>query len=647
MDEIALSRGGEKVVFKKVGDRFAVRLKQGRAGSESSLEASFGRPPSEVKHVASVSSERMDVFSIADREKLEETMDVMRRARDSDVISHLYSIDESPEGAVIPTGTITLQFKADTKKARIESILAEHGLQIIDDLTYLPNAYSVKLTDASKENPLKIAKKLIDRDDVEIAEPEISFRVSFKYIPGDPLFRDQWHLKNRGDRPGLKAGADVSAEEAWERYGTGTRDVVVCVMDDGFDMGHPDLTGPGKIVAPMDLREGDLDPSPDLNDNHGTACAGVAIAEENGIGVVGLAPKCAFMPVRLSGWISDQAITDLFQYAMDKKADVISCSWSAAAYYFPLSTKMKMIISQAAVEGRRNGNGCVILFAAGNENRPLKGKTEDGRDSHQGFALHPDVIAVAASNSLDQRSSYSNYGPEIAICAPSSGQPGRGILTTDRRGSRGYTSDNYTYEFGGTSSATPLAAGLAALVLSANSKLTSAEVKRIIMETADKIDHENGQYVDGHSIYYGHGRINAERAVAAAAGDIEEAAVRSFRLEHRINRPIPDMGEAGDTIPFPLEVSIKEIDVSVEIRHAWSGDLRVALLPPRKNEIVLQHRTGGSRDDIVKSFRSRNERKAFEPVLLQPAKGDWTLKVYDLAHRDVGILVKWDIKITY
>ncbi len=98
----------------------------------------------------------------------------------------------------------------------------------------------------------------------------------------------------------MVAGADVKAEGAWE-YTMGSRDIVICIMDDGFDLNHPEFNVAGKIVAPRDFGQDDFDPNPAYeNENHGTACTGVALAEQNGIGVVGLAPRCAFMPVRTS-----------------------------------------------------------------------------------------------------------------------------------------------------------------------------------------------------------------------------------------------------------------------------------------------------------------------------------------------------------
>jgi len=648
MDSITLKRGSREVTFKKLSTHFAVRLKQGKAKDERMLEACCGRPATAVSHIDSAAPEKMDIFAVDKTTKLEETVDKLREAPATEVVTHIYSLDDTPGSAVIPVGTMTIQFQPDISMAKREKILAEFGLEIIEQLDFLPHGYTVKLTEASKENPLKIAAKLQERKEIKSAEPDLSFQISLKYVPNDPLYPDQWHLKNDGLGLGMVAGADVKAEGAWE-YTLGSRDVVICIMDDGFDLSHPEFNVPGKIVAPRDFGQDDFDPNPAYEDeNHGTACAGVALAEQNGIGVVGLAPGCAFMPVRTSPWLSDTSIQQLFQYAIDNYADVISCSWSASIWNFPLSTKMSAIIHKAATQGRRNKKGCVILFAAGNEDRPLDG-VKDGQVSHQGFALHPDVIAVGASNSLDQRSYYSNYGPELTICAPSNGTPGRGIVTTDRRGTKGYASGDYTYDFGGTSSATPLTAGLAALILSVNPDLISAEVRGIIMNTADKIDQENGEYVDGHSQWYGHGRINAQKAVVLAAGegDGNDSLPEVLFMEHRVNKAIPDLGDTEDIIPFPLDVIIKEIEASVDIKHTYRGDLRLTLKSPQDQGIILVDRSGGSEDNIIRSFRSSDEPELLNTIIGISAKGDWSLKIEDVAKQDVGVLVKWGIAITY
>lgn len=647
MDTIKLKRGDHEIALNKDLDYFAVRLKQGRAKDEEALVTSCGHPKSEVQHIDCASPAKMDIFYVKDSKKLESTINELRKAPASDVVTHMYRLDDTPGGVVIPTGKMTIQFQVDVKNEHREKILAKHGLEIIEELGYLDHGYSVRLTSASKENPLKIAAKLQSQKEIKTAEPDLAFQVELKHVPADNLYSQQWHLNNSGGLVGLKAGADVSAEGAWD-ITRGSRDITICVMDDGFDLKHPDFNVPGKILAPRDFGQNDFLPNPVFeDDNHGTACAGVACAEENGSGVVGLAPQSSFMPVRMGAWLTDQAMVELFQYAIDNNADVISCSWSASAWDFSLSTSISAIISTTATQGRRNNKGCVILFAAGNEDRPLKGE-KDGKRSYQGFALHPDVIAVAASNSLDQRSSYSNYGPEIAFCAPSSGSPGRRIVTTDRRGTKGYSSSDFTHDFGGTSSSTPLAAGLAGLILSVNSELSSAEVKAIMMDTADKIQEESGKYVDGHSPLYGHGRINAETAISKTAGVSGQPSLPEvLYIEHRVNKPIPDNRQVKDTISFPNDVNIDQFEVSIDIQHTWRGDLQVKLLTPQGDEILLIDRTGGSQDDIVITLRSTDQPDLFASLLGNSAVGDWHLQIIDTAEQDIGVLRKWGLAVTY
>jgi hypothetical protein len=222
MDKITLKRGRQEVTFKKVPDYFAVRLKQGKAVSERALEARCGHPQSEVKHVDSAATENMEIFTVKEAAKLEGTMEELRKSPSSDVITHMYFLDDTPGGAVIPTGTMTIQFQSDVKDEEREKILAEFGLEVLKELDFLPHGYTVKLTEISQENPLKIAAKLQQRKEIVTAEPDISFQISLKHIPTDTLYREQWHLNNRGDGVGLVAGADVEAEKAWD-YTRGIR----------------------------------------------------------------------------------------------------------------------------------------------------------------------------------------------------------------------------------------------------------------------------------------------------------------------------------------------------------------------------------------------------------------------------------------
>jgi len=267
----------------------------------------------------------------------------------------------------------------------------------------------------------------------------------------------------------------------------------------------------------------------------------LAVAESNGLGVVGVAPKCALMPIRFDS-SDDDSVVEMFEWAVDHGASVISCSWNSDSINFPLSRRQSQVLRYAAREGR-GGKGCVILFAAGNDNRPIKGTQEERRGSKRwqnGYAAHPDVIAVSACTSQAKKALYSNWGAEVSICAPSGNGfpvrsdnahvrvrvPGRLVVTTDNSGSAGASPSSYRYDFNGTSAACPIAAGVAALVLSVNPELSAAEVKEVLQRSADKIvdsnpdgqlDNNFGHYdQNGHSWWFGYGKVNAHRAVQEA-----------------------------------------------------------------------------------------------------------------------------------
>ena len=643
-DKITLLRGDHKVTYHKDPTRFAVRPSGSRARDAFDNAENMTALTADVRHVGSLPEQNFEMYAVKENDQLEETMDALREGSENDVVTHVYSLNDSPGSLLVPTGALTVQFRASVSLADRSAVLGEFGLAVDNAIPFLPHGYTVHLTEAATENPLKIAAQLLERPEIITAEPDMSFQVDLKHTPADSLYRRQWHLNNRGDSWGLQAGADVKAEAAWA-ITRGSRQIVVCILDDGFDLDHPDLSGDGKIIAPWNFAENNDDPRPaQPDDNHGTACAGVAVAEENGQGVVGLAPGCALMPVRMAAWLSDQSVAGMFQYAANHGADVISCSWSAEAWYFPLSSLIHAAIHDAALHGRSNGKGCVILFAAGNENRQLDGR-KDGQRSYQGFALHPDVLAVGASTSLDRRAGYSNYGPELDLCAPSSGI--QRIVTTDRLGSSGYAAGDYTYDFGGTSSATPLAAGLAALVLSAYPDLTSAAVRRILCETADPIDPQNGAYQDGRSPWYGCGRINASRAVVRPREANQDLQAPELLLEHRPYRPIPSAGILEDILTCGLDAAIRELGLILEVRHTYHGDLHIDLIPPHGEPIRMFSAPGESGHGLSRSYHSDSDPGLFNHLIGTSAFGDWRLSIEDRTPAHSGVLVCWSLTITY
>src|SRR5262245_56534501 len=532
-----LWRGGEKLNIDKTPDLITARLKRGVNPIKVERSA-------KAEHRRKITRQNLDLFSVESTER-DVVMDQMRRSDDVEFASHVYSLVADPSSQIYLTDEITVQFKPEVPDSEIETLAQEHGLELVKELPDI-RAYVFRVTAEARENPVKIANRLMETNQVQVCEPNISVKTKSLHVPVDTLFGEQWHLHHSGG-PFLAAGSHIDAVRAWD-ITRGMRSVVVAIADDSCDLNHNDFQGQSKVVAPRDFAGRDFDPLPDLeDDNHGTAVAGVATAEENGSGVVGVAPGCALMPIRTSGFIDDNSIEELCDWVIEKGASVLSCSWSAAARFFSLSLRMQQALHRAATVGRA-GRGCVLVFAAGNENRPVNGTVnEQGWPNNNpsgqtrwlnGFAAHEDVIAVAASTSLALKSAYSNWGREISVCAPSNNarpqtfprvatsQSGRGIVTTDRVGPSGYDSSDHTRTFGGTSSACPTVAGVAALVLSANPDLTARQVKEILQSTADKIIDNNqdpqlgvslGNYdQDGHSQWFGFGKVNAFRAVTEA-----------------------------------------------------------------------------------------------------------------------------------
>ena len=231
---------------------------------------------------------------------------------------------------------------------------------------------------------------------------------------------------------------------------------------------------------------------------------------------MGVAPMSKFMPINGTSY-SLRATEQMFDYCVRQGADIISCSWGTIDPAYSLNSFKEAAITRAARQGR-NGKGCIILFAVGN----------DDKDYVSHYAAHPDVIAVAACTSQDSHAKYSNRGRQISVCAPSNGDwpiiaarawwdPGTSHRGTGdwRYWADGRSRGSRYKHFGGTSCSTPLVAGICALMLSVNPDLTAREVKQILQDTADKIG-QPWEYVRGHSLKYGYGRVNADRAVAEA-----------------------------------------------------------------------------------------------------------------------------------
>lgn len=361
-----------------------------------------------------------------------------------------------------------------------------------------------------------------------------------KRLSATSFFNKQWYLQS-GDGPSIKAGADINAMTAW-KITKGDRKITIAIIDEGFDLDHPDLNLPGKIVYPRDYNKNKkvVATKKDFF-NHGTMCAGIALAETKGNGMLGIASGCSFMPVCIPPDIDDKLLVKAFDETA-VHADVICCCWSPPPVYYPLSNTLHKTLTKIARDGGPRKKGTVICFSASNYNAPVNNadnnqffwfdkETGSLRITYgpilNGYAAHPSVIAVSASTSLNQKAAYSNWGKEISVCAPANNFHPL-IESSKVKGRRDvWTTGNndYTRQFGGTSAATALVGGVAALVLSVNPNLNPAQVKKIIEDTADKIEDPEpdivlgncmGTYCDGHSWWFGYGKVNAGAAVRQA-----------------------------------------------------------------------------------------------------------------------------------
>jgi len=439
--------------------------------------------------------------------------------------------------ALVATDELLVGFRGPLTAADQADFSARYQVDFLAPMPLsVPHGWLLRVRDQDRQVTLEVANRIYEDGEVAFCHPNFlptfELRSTPRLIPNDPLFNFQWHLDATGQF-GTLPDADVNAPEAWD-VELGSSSITVAVIDSGVDTGHPDFSAPGKIVNSWDVIDDDNDPYPEGLDAHGTACAGVIGAViNNNRGVSGVAPGVGIMGIRMLDFgytLLDEA--EAIDYAATNGADVINNSWGpqdglGIPQALPDSTRLA--IDNAADNGR-GGLGCVILWAAGNGNESA---------DLDGYASYNKVISVAASTDQDLRAFYSDFGVSVDICAPSNGGT-TGIATTDIAGPDGYSGGDYTNQFGGTSSAAPLTAGVAALVLSVNPALDRVAVQQILQDTARKIDPAGAGYdASGHSPLYGYGKVDALAAVTATAGSLGTQVTLNVLTLNRFNPNFP------------------------------------------------------------------------------------------------------------
>ncbi|MGH1395845.1 MAG: S8 family serine peptidase [Trichormus sp.] len=561
-------------------------------------------------------------------------------------------VDPQSQQPVVYTENLFVKFHNQIEANTCEEVLRRYDLTIKRQLDYARNAYFVSAPANTGLAVFDLAERILNEESVELCHPELVREFRQRQV-----FPQQWHLKETTIN-GKVINAHANVEAAWKfSEGAGT---TIAIIDDGVDIDHEEFRSSGKIVAPRDVTRKTDNPRPGNSDHHGTACAGVACGNGN-FGASGVAPKAKLMPIRFVSALGSQEEADAFVWAAQNGADIISCSWGPPDGIWwepndpghqqkvPLPDSTRLAMEYAFNQGR-NGKGCVILFAAGNGNESV---------DNDGYASYPKVIAVAACNDFGTRSAYSDFGNAVWCAFPSNNgysSQTSGIWTSDRTGLVGYNSGNlrlgdqlgnYTNSFGGTSSACPGVAGVAALIISRNPNLRWDEVKDIIKRSCDRIDEANGNYnADGRSPFYGYGRVNALKAVELASPPQPEP-VSIFKAVQDV--PIKDLQISTLSLAIANTNQIKSIKVEVDIEHTYISDLIVNLKPPTQLgvlPIVLHNRQGGSTDNIKTTYDEVNTPQ-LATLKGKIPQGTWTLEVTDKARADIGKIRSLTIQIVF
>jgi thermitase len=401
---------------------------------------------------------------------------------------------------------VLVKFRSGVSQETIESLTSRLHDRVEDRIENAPGWESID--DLDDAEPAQIVAEYSRLPEVEYAEPNFEIELDatdgplVPVLPHDPQFNEQWALANSGQRGG-KEGADISATLAWAKT-TGSNTVVVAVLDSGVDYTHEDLAA-NMWVRPSNMapyRDSELGTVDDLNgynaiDNtsdpmdengHGTHCAGIIGAEgENDLGIAGVNWKVQIMPLKFmnaGGFGTTKDAIEAINYVIDRKkagvnVRIISASWGSTQR----SRALEDVIRKAYE------NDILFVAAAGNAS------TNNDRSPHFPSSYNvPNVISVAALDRHDQLASFSNYGAKsVAVAAP-----GVDILST-------WLGNEYE-EKSGTSMATPVVAGVAALVVAENPRMSVDDLRKRILASSDPIVALKGKTVTG-------GRINAAKAL--------------------------------------------------------------------------------------------------------------------------------------
>ena len=543
-----VNAGGERLEFMPQPQKgYVIKLAE-RAGGIYALAGLSALNAEDAREVRGL--DRRGVYTVENEGPAGRNEDTIRSLRTGGQVAYAAPLFSSNGETVAIIPEIVVRVKPGTETEQLKALCETAGCTIKKRMEFTEQEYLLEVLGPDAQAVFIAVERLAQTAEVEWACPNTAFRPKPRKrvvpvdqapagglriaaagqdanspgpFPNDEYFRKQWHLHNTGQSGGTP-GADIRAPEAWE-ITTGDPNIVIAVIDSGVESKHPDLIN--NLAPGHDFIDNDDQPDPSLDhyaNAHSTAAAGLIAAQgNNGIGVAGVTWNCKIMPVRIfrilangdGVWTSEGDTATAFRWAAVHGADILSNSWAWEKSPAPILHSGIVDVTKPAGLGR-NGKGCVVLFGMGNEGQPIAWYPQ----------RYPEVITVGATDHNDQRSWYSSYGPDLDIMAPGGG----GVVsnseeeyerlstdllwTTEILGDVGLSIFNensdvldYTEKMSGTSGATPIAAGIASLILSIEPNLTSDEVRHFLERSAKDLGDP------GRDDYYGWGRVDARAAL--------------------------------------------------------------------------------------------------------------------------------------
>ncbi len=473
--------------------------------------------------------------------------------------------------------------------------------------------YSISAPGASAQDVLGWAARTAG---VRYIEPD--FVITPTLSSNDPSLGQLWGLHNIGQSGGV-VDADIDALEAWNTT-TGSRNVVVAVIDTGMDYKHPDLAlntwrNPGEVAGDGidndgngfidDIHGWDFannDSSPMDDNGHGTHVSGtIGAVGNNGSGVVGVNWQVSIMPLKFltgSGSGSTSAAVAAINYATRMRRDfginvvATNNSWGGGG----LSTALRDAIDAGA------GAGILFVAAAGNE-----ANNNDTAPSYPGSYSSTAVISVAATDRSNRLAGFSNYGATSVDV----GAPGAGILSTTPNGS--YST------YSGTSMAAPHVTGVVALLAAANPQASATQIRTAILSSTTPVVALTGKVATG-------GLLNAAAALQALGTPmptptpVPTPTPTPTPTPAPTPTPTPAPTDAGDTLTTATAVTASSGSTRLP---GWVGDgrhgsrdvdlYRIVLRAGQSLTIDVQARalpTSSTLDSYLRLFDSRGRELA-------------------------------------